>query len=120
MQSGRIMPVIRQFFSSQVQGNRPMDSHAGQGGQQQPPPEKEPTREEVQAALEALTGQEEFRKQNLKAFLKEIEGRFVIAVFDSNDHPLKMIAGQEIFRVLGGKVLGREGHVLGRILDRRV
>lgn len=120
MQSGRIMPVIRQFFGSQVQGKRSLDSHSNQNSNQQGQSEREPTREEAQAAMELLVGQEEFKKQNLVADLKTIDGRFTIAVTDHSGHPLKVISGTAILRLLAGASLGREGHVLGRILDRRV
>jgi hypothetical protein len=41
-------------------------------------------------------------------------------VVDRAGHALKIIGGADILRLLGGSTLGHAGHVLGRILDRRV
>ncbi len=119
MQSGRIMPVIRQFFSASTQQAKPsLDSNSGNGNQGGHP-EREPTREEALAAMEVLSQQEEFHRQGLIAQLEIIENRFCINVVDGRGNKLRQIRGAEILRVLSTNTPGLS-RTLGHILDRRV
>jgi len=120
MQSGKIVPTFRQFFTSAL-SPRSTDSN---GQQQQPPPqgepEREPTQEEALEALDLLIEQDEFRKNELCANLNQVESHWVITVLSSVGIQLRTIRGMEILRLLDKAGLGKHGHSLGRILDRRV
>jgi hypothetical protein len=118
MQSGKIAPIFRQFFTAALNPNR-TDSNAEQR-QSQGEPEREPTHEEALEALDLLTQQEEFQKNDLRAELKQLEGRWMISVLNRAGAQLRMIRGMEIVRLLDKAGLGKKGHSRGRILDRRV
>lgn len=119
MQSGRIAPIFRQFFTAALSPKN-TDANAGQQQQPQGEPEREPTHEEALEALDRLTQQEEFQKNSLRAELLQIEGRWVIAVSSDKGVRLRTIRGSEIVRLLDKAGLGKSGHSPGRILDRRV
>jgi len=118
MQSGKIVPIFRQFFTAALSPKNP-DSNSQQK-QSQGEAEREPSREEALEALDALSQQEEFQKNELRAELKQIEGRWVISVITAMGGQLRLIRGSEIVRLLDKAALGKKGHSVGRILDRRV
>jgi hypothetical protein len=119
MQSGRIAPVFRQFFTGALGTKNATDSNPQQQ-QQQPEkePDREPTRDEVLQALELLIQHDEFRKNALRAEVREEEGRFFLLVFNAAGAQLRAIRGQEIFRLINNQVA--QGPRRGQILDRRI
>lgn len=118
MQSGRIAPVLRQFFSGNVSAKSATDRDA-QNQQKQPQKEREPSHEEALAALDLLTQQEEFAKALLKAELQFLDGRYSILVSNASGAALRTIRGEEVLRILdAGK--GQQTAFRGRILDRRI
>ena len=119
MQSGKISPTFRSFFTAALS---PKNTDANSQQQQQPQGEsdREPTQEEAVEALDLLSQPEEFRKNQLRADLKQVESRWVISIFASNGTQLRTIRGTEIVRLLDRSGLGKSGHSVGRILDRRV
>ncbi len=119
MQSGKIAPIFRQFFSGTLGSKNPTDSHSQQR-QQGGEPEREPTQEEALEALDLLSQQDEFQKNALRAELQQFEGRQSIIVTNALGVQIKVIRGTEIIRILEGSGLGRTGPHLGRILDRRI
>lgn len=119
MQSGKILPVVRQFFTSGLTTRSATDSQS-QNKHPYEQPEREPTKEEAEAALKALQVQEEFVKNGLVAELKILEGKFVILVTDSKGTNLRTLKGREILRALDGMAFAKSGAYLGRILDRRI
>lgn len=120
MQSGKIAPIFRQFFSEATSTKSATDSHSQQQQKQKGEPEREPTQEEALEALDLLSQQEEFQKNSLRAELRLSEGRHTILICNALGAQLKVIRGAEIMRILDGSGLGRKGPHLGRILDRRV
>jgi|GEM_PF-7118390 len=119
MQSGKIAPTFRQFFTAAL-SPKSTDSNSQQQQQPQGEPEREPTQEEAVEALDLLTQQDDFRKNELRADLKQMEARWVITVFSKAGSQLRTIRGMEIVRLLDRAGLGKQGHSRGRILDRRV
>ena len=119
MQSGRVLPIIRQFFTSPVSTKSATDRDSG-NSQQQQKQEREPTDEETKRAFEHLLQQEEFKLQGLVAEMRLIEGRSCIVVLDKNGNQLRVIKGPAVLKLLETSVLGKNGHYLGRILDRRI
>ncbi len=119
MQSGKIAPTFRAFFT-QALSPKGTDSNSQQQQQPEREPDREPTQEEAVEALDLLTQQEEFRKNELRADLKQLEQRWVITVRNRNGDQLRTIRGVEIIRLLDKSGLGKKGHSVGRILDRRV
>ena len=119
MQSGKIAPVIRQFFI-QTQKAKNAEDSLSQHKKDQDEPEREPTKEEALAALDFLSHQEEFEKNSLRAELRESDGYFSIIVKNSSGAQLKVLRGGDILRILDATPLGRKGRHLGRILDRRI
>ncbi len=120
MQSGKILPIIRQFFATPVSTKRSTDSDAG-GKNPYEQPQREPTEEEALAALALLREEEEFLKSGLRAELTKEEGQLVILVSRSDGVQVRSIRGFEIVRLLQTSFpAGAKGKQLGRILDRRV
>ncbi|MGZ3693858.1 MAG: hypothetical protein ACXWQO_06630 [Bdellovibrionota bacterium] len=119
MQSGRVLPVIRQFFTTSITAKSATDSNS-QNHQQKKDQEREPSEEETRAAFELLLKQEEFKTQGLKVELKSIDGRSCIVVSDSAGVQLRVIKGPAILAVLQTSALGQTGQMRGRILDRRL
>lgn len=119
MQSGRIAPIFRQFFTAALSPKN-TDANSQQQQQYQGEPQREPTHEEALEALDLLTQQEDFQKNSLRAELMQLEERWVITVFASSGAQLRTIRGMEIVRLLDKSGLGKKGHSRGRILDRRV
>ncbi len=118
MQSGKIAPVFRQFFTGTLGIKNATDSHSQQRQSPEREPEREPTHEEALEALGLLTEQEEFQKSVLRAEVRTVEGRIYIFVFNAAGTQLRAIRGPEILRLLDG---GRaHGPRRGQILDRRV
>lgn len=120
MQSGKIAPIIRQFFTGAVSPKGQSDSHSQQKQHPEKEPEREPTKEEALEAFDKLTQQEEFQKNHLRAELRLVEGRHQIAVLNASGAQLRLIRGIEIVRLLETGDSGRKGAHLGRILDRRI
>ncbi len=118
MQSGRVLPVIRQFFTTSLTAKSATDSNSQ--NQQQKQQEREPSEEEIRAAFELLLKQEEFKTQGLKVEMKSIDGRSCIVVSDSSGKELRVIKGPAVLAVLQTSVLGKDAHFRGRILDRRL
>ncbi|MGE3261484.1 MAG: hypothetical protein AB7K68_06875 [Bacteriovoracia bacterium] len=118
MQSGRVLPVIRQFFTTTLTAKSATDSHSQ--NQQKREQEREPTEEEAKAAFEFLLQQEEFKAKGLKVELQFLEGRQCIVVSDNAGVQLRVIKGSAILRVLESTILGKDGQMRGRILDRRL
>jgi uncharacterized lipoprotein len=118
MQSGRVLPVIRQFFTTSLTAKSATDSNPQ--NQQQKQQERDPSEEEAKAAFQLLLEQEEFKAQGLTVEMKTIEGKPCIIVCDSTGTQLRMIKGQAILKVLQTTVLGKDAHFRGRILDRRL
>jgi hypothetical protein len=120
MQSGKILPGFKSFLANAV-SSRPTDKDARSKQEQQDDrPKRQPSREEVLEALEQLTQQESFQKNNLRAEAITLEGLLVIAVKDASGNTLRTLRVEEILRILtesGGKI---SRAYLGRILDRRI
>lgn len=119
MQSGKIAPIFRHFFTEPLRSKGATDSNSQQQ-QPQGEREREPTEEEALEALDLLTQQEEFQKNSLRAELRTIDGRRSILVTNSQGTQLKVIRGMDIVRMLETSRLGAKGTRLGRILDRRI
>lgn len=118
MQSGRVMPVLRQFFTSSLTSKTNKDANSQ--NQQSGGREREPTDEETRKAFDFLLQQEEFKTQGLKVELQTIEERLCIVVSDFNGNQVRTIRGPSILRVLENTALGNSAHFRGRILDRRL
>lgn len=118
MQSGRISPIFRQFFSTALTSKGATDSNSQNQNQHQQ--DREPSDEEAKAAFEFLLSQEELKAQGLQVELQTVDGRHSIVVSDRSGTPLRTIKGMGIVRVLETRALGKTGHQLGRILDRRL
>jgi hypothetical protein len=117
MQSGRILPTFRQFFTASAKaGSANKDSNPQQGQQQA---ERDATEEEARRAAELMQGSDEFKKSGLTAKAGTQDGRPVIFVHDQSGNALRMIQSPEIVRILlslGMPQAPRQG----RILDRRI
>jgi hypothetical protein len=117
MQSGRILPTFRQFFTAAAKaGTANKDSNSQQGQQQA---ERDATEEEARRAAELLQGSEEFKKNSLTAKAGSQDNRPVIFVTDRGGNALRVIQSPEIVRILlslGMPQAPRQG----RILDRRI
>jgi hypothetical protein len=118
MQSGRVLPVIRQFFTTSITAKSATDSQSQ--NKQQKQEERDPSEEEAREAFKLLLDQEEFKAKGLQVELKFIEGKPCILVCDGNGSPLRMIKGPAILQVLQTSLLGKDAHFRGRILDRRL
>lgn len=117
MQSGRILPTFRQFFTAAAKtGGANKDSNSQQGQQQA---ERDATEEEARRAAELLQGSDEFKKSGLTARAGSQEDRPVIFVTDGNGNALRMIQSPEIVRILLSLGLPQAPRQ-GRILDRRI
>jgi hypothetical protein len=117
MQSGKILPTVRQFFSAPkpTGARRDPDSQAGQ----ERSPEREATEEEAQRAAELLADSDEFQKNGLSVRVEPFQGRSVLVVLDKAGSRLRTIKGAEIVRIL--LAMGTHGSPRqGRILDRRI
>src|SRR3989338_3563364 len=120
MQSGRISPLIRNFFSPSITSKKNTDSETG-GRNQYEQPQRQPTREEAELALSMLSGQEEFQKQGLTAVLRMEDNILIIAVSNAKGIVLRSIRGPEIVRLLeASSSAGDKSLHIGRILDRRI
>jgi hypothetical protein len=120
MQSGKILPLVRSFFSSPSVGNARNDGDSKrQSSQQKPEAEREPTEEEAAAATLVLRADEEFRKSALSVEISRVEGRIHLIVKNSAGTPLRSLKGGDIVR-LAARASSRGGANAGRILDRRI
>lgn len=119
MQSGRVLPIIRQFFTNPISTKSATDPHSGNQNKQGRQ-EREPKEDEAKEAFELLLEQEEFKLQGLNAELKFTDGRYSIVVTDKLGHTLRTIKGPGIIAILETSSLGKSGHFRGRILDRRI
>lgn len=118
MQSGRILPTFRQFFTAAAKtGSANKDSNSQQGGYQQA--ERDATEEEAKRAAELMQGSEEFKNNGLIAKAGNQDGRPVIFVNDANGNALRTIQSPEIVRILLSLGLPQAPRQ-GRILDRRI
>lgn len=119
MQSGKILPVFRQFFSSAVQPKGAQkDSHSGYQNSEQN--HREPTEEEIFQALEVLNAQEEIQASGLKAVAERVQGKINLMMKDSHGATLRVLRAADIHRVLLLSKAGTGGSQIGRILDRRI
>lgn len=119
MQSGKILPVVRQFFSvAPKAGNAHRDADPQQG--QQRSPERDATEEEAARAAELLSGSEEFKKSGLTARVVSHNGKAALTVCDRSGTQLRMIQNHEILRILISSIGEPKGPRQGRILDRRI
>lgn len=118
MQSGRIAPLMRNFFNSVRASSTNSDAGSQQnfGGQA----DREPTEEEARAALAILTNDEEIKKSALTAELIVRQGRLTIEVCNSGGTVLKALRGLDILRLLVPGAHPGQGNRAGRILDRRI
>lgn len=118
MQSGKVLPVIRQFFTPSIKSKSATDSQSQNSNQQQK--EREPSEDEAKKAFEILLTQEEFKAQGLKVELQTIDGRLSIVVSDAKGNQLRVLRGSAIVSILQTSALGKDTHFRGRILDRRL
>ena len=121
MDSGRIMPVIRNFFGQTVsiKGNDRERSSKDNPQQDQQKKEQQPSKEDAAHALAFLKSQETFIKAGLKAEVRELDGIFIIQVTDNQGSIVKTIRGVDLWRLLAqGKSTERDP--VGHILDRRL
>lgn len=120
MQSGKILPIFRQFFGTTLSTkSAERDSNSNNrndGGEQK----REPTKEEVLEALEILNMQDEFIQNGLCATAQFSENRHFIIVKDKNGSALRTLKGNEVIRVLELAKFDKKASRLGRILDRRI
>lgn len=121
MQSGKVLPIIRQFFSgpTAAPAKSATDSHSQQHQQQQSP-DREPTDEELTAARELLANQEEFLRKGLKVEIRLVDGTKCIVILGADGQQIRAIPRREVLRLLDTRALGKNSHYLGRILDRRI
>lgn len=116
MQSGRILPVFRQFFSTATKAGQ---SHRDSDSQGQSSPERDASEEEARRAMELLSESEEFKKNQISVGLELQGGRPTLVVRDRAGLTLRVLQGPEILRLLqsmGSPQAPRQG----RILDRRI
>ena len=118
MQSGRILPLVRSFFSAPGVGNARNDGGAKQQSTHQEP-EREPTEEEARAAILVLRADEEFTKNALTVEMVRSDGRIHLLVKNSAGATLRSLKGGDIVR-LAARATSRGGAAAGRILDRRI
>lgn len=118
MQSGRILPTFRQFFTAVKTGNATKDRDPQQG-QGQSAPDRDATEEEARRAAALLSESEEFKQNGIKVEVNLFEEKFVIVVRDRNGVALRMIKGPDIVRALLALGLPQSPRQ-GRILDRRI
>jgi hypothetical protein len=117
MQSGKILPVFRQFFSSTLKtGNSHRDANSQQGYQD---PERDASEEEARKAAELLQESEEFRKNGLSVKFEWRNGRTALVVSDREGHVLRVVQSREIARLAFSLSPGAFARA-GRILDRRI
>ena len=117
MQSGRILPVFRQFFSTALRtGNSHRDSSSQQGYQQ---PERDASEEEARKVMELLQELEEFQKNGLSVKFEWKNDRTALVVSDREGHVLRVVQSQEITRLVFSLSPGASARA-GRILDRRI
>ncbi len=117
MQSGKILPPLRQFFTTLKTGNATRDSNSQQGQNREP--EKEASAEEAELAAKALADSEEFQKNFLSTEVTQQQDKPVILVKSSSGAVVRVIKNSEIHVIL--QSLGSaKGPRHGRILDRRI
>ena len=116
MQTGRILPAFRMFFSATNKAGG-SDRDRNSGGQQSP--ERDATEEEARRAAELLSASDEFKQNGILVSVDVKDGRSVLLVRDAAGTPLRVIQSHEIVRILlsfGSPQAARQG----RILDRRI
>jgi hypothetical protein len=117
MQPGKILPVFRQFFSTQKADSTSRDSNSQQGHQQ--PQDRNASEEEAHQAAEMLRKSDEFKKNGLIVRAELQDGKAVLLVTDSAGSLLRVIRSHEVFKILLAASLA-DSRRQGRILDRRI
>lgn len=119
MQSGKILPVIRQFFGTAIEPKAgKKDSQSGYQNSQEN--NREPTEEEIFQALEILNAQEEIQSSGLSAVAEKVQGKVALMMRDSHGTVLRVLRAADVHRILSTGKVGGKGNQIGRILDRRI
>ncbi|MCO5144342.1 MAG: hypothetical protein M9962_14745 [Oligoflexia bacterium] len=114
----RLSPLSSSFFQK-IDSSNPNPSKKEQGHSQSEE-ERNPTKEQVEEAVDLLNNDPEFSSKGLSASLAIDMGRYGISIFNQKIE-VRKIFGHEVFTILANTFQLKENQpIVGRILDRKI